>query len=171
MENPYVSMSIASFGPSTLDGAKVVIPMYKKRHITDISDIEGSHAENHLEKFTHKYDTHPEGKPYQSHQKSHTHERNVRNNLLYVDDIVGTRGRVPSKMELSNRHFDPLNPQYQLPSFNVMPPAETKYLRNELFTGDIDGSSSRSLYKSYSRDVIGVQDIDGTQSGWKSKTL
>lgn len=171
MDSNFSSMSIASFGPSTLEDAKVTIPFYKdKRPTNDISDIDGARAQSRYERFANKYKE-ESNEPVNIRAKSTIRERNVRNNSLYIDDIEGTRNLIQDKIITTNRHLNPLNPQYELPSFTSAPPPQTKFLRDTLNHSDIEGTSSKALYKPYTRDIMNMSDIPGTSSSFKSRPL
>lgn len=82
-------------------------------------------------------------------------------------DIAGsmTHGSVKSK-----RHVNPLEPNYQLPSYEHRPfTPPTKAARDLcLNTTDIEGSSPKARHRYETRDPIGVGDIEGTTTDWRT---
>ena len=87
---------------------------------------------------------------------------------LYVDDIDGARTFIKDKMLPTGRHVDPLQPTYQLPSFNMFHDNETKFLRNTLDVSDIDGATPKVPKKYAPRETM-PNDIEGAQACWRPR--
>jgi hypothetical protein len=164
----YFSMSITSAGPSTLP--KNIENSFAPKITNDVSDIDGAtRTASRYERFVNKplhndaYDV-PGSK-----SKPLTHSRNVRDNSLYVDDIDGTRPFIKERILMTKRQVNPLNPEYPLPSFASTEPYEPKFIRDTLDIRDIDGSRSKPLHRSNTRDTYSNSDIVGAQVGWRPR--
>jgi hypothetical protein len=169
MSAEWASMSIASWGPSTLPDAKRAPAPFAIKKLTDNSDIDGSFATNRFEMFTQKYYKFQQEEVIGSKPATRTRTRNGPDLQLEVDDIEGARVTKVQGIYTTKRHVDPLAPEYKLPTFAVAEPAATKFSRDALDHSDISGSFSQPLYKPYTRDIIQVSDIDGTNTHWRSK--
>lgn len=165
--NMYRTMSICSLGPTT-------VPSEKRSFARDTDplakDIDGSQPSNRYAKFLNKpsfYDT----ADVQGSKSMTLHK--TRNgpvdNTLRVDDIDGARARVRDKFLQTNRHIDPLNPNYNLPSFSPAEPHVPKFIRDPLSISDIDGTKSTPLAKYDMRTMNKIDDIEGTQPSWKPR--
>jgi hypothetical protein len=84
--------------------------------------------------------------------------------LMSVDDIDGAQPRIHRNLPHSQRHTNPLNPDYQLPEVAAPPPPELPFLYDGMNYDDIPGVHPRS-YKTDKapRDVMKVSDIPGAQ--------
>jgi len=165
----YYSMSITSFGPSTLPQRDK--PALETRKINDTADIEGATRTTTLyERYGNKpafQQTDVAG----SAPKALTHARNCRDNSLYVDDIEGTRAKALDKMATTRRRVNPLEPEYPLPSYIPVEPHEPKFLRHTMDITDIDGTATQPLKRQIyaPRDSYRVDDIVGAQPNWKPR--
>lgn len=169
MADQYTTMSIASFGPATLGhSAKITNGPFLVKNTNDISDIDGARRYNKFEQFATKHVAQTSD-VMGATSKPLTHSRNTRDNSLYIDDIEGTRNRVKDRMAITERHVNPLNPSYQIPSYVPAEPAPTKFIRDELYHSDVEGSHSKPLYRTAVRDILGVNDIEGAQVSSKMK--
>lgn len=63
----------------------------------------------------------------------------------------------------STRQTDPLNPIYNLPSFEIRPVTPPKFIRDSINIQDIPGAKPEKYFKWQSRDVITVNDIEGAR--------
>jgi hypothetical protein len=167
-DDRYFTMSIATLGPSTLP--KRADKVFAEKITNDISDIDGaSRTMSRYERFVNKPIINDAIEVAGSTSKPLTHARNCRDNQLYIDDIDGTRPHIKNRILMTKRHVDPLNPEYTLPAFQPIDPHEPKFLRNTLDISDIDGTKSKPLYKSATRDTYTNSDIIGSQVGWRPR--
>lgn len=65
--------------------------------------------------------------------------------------------------------MNPLDPQYPLPSYVPVEPQDTKFIKDPLHISDIDGARSRAKKEFSTRDVLGVDDIEGARPGLKHR--
>ena len=165
-DSRFTTMSITSFGPSTLDNQKNAVTRFEVKKINNVSDIDGAQTISKFEKFANK-PPFLQTDVFGSTSKPLTHDRNTRDNQLYIDDIPGTRYMLKDRMLMSQRRVDPLNPDYKLPAFVAADPEVPKFNRHELFHGDIDKSHSKPLYKSSMRDTYNIGDIEGASANWR----
>ncbi|CAM9918927.1 unnamed protein product, partial [Phaeothamnion confervicola] len=88
---------------------------------------------------------------------------------LFHDDIEGTRSR-RHFVHKSRRHVDPLEPDYPLPSYQLAPAPEPKFIRDGHNISDIEGAVPRPLYpRNPPRDSHSVGDVVGASVGWKPR--
>lgn len=163
--NPYQTMSIASFGDSTL--GKPERKHFATKDTMNVSDIEGARTKH---RFPHT------NKPpmLQSDVPGSTSKvlcrgRNCRDNSLYIDDIEGTRHSVKDRMLRSGRHVNPLVPEYPLPSYGQMEYPVNKFIRDTMKHDDIEGSTVQAKAPYATRDTISCADIVGAQADWKPR--
>mmetsp|Transcript_8966 Transcript_8966/g.9719 ORF Transcript_8966/g.9719 Transcript_8966/m.9719 type:complete len:445 (-) Transcript_8966:109-1443(-) len=164
----YQTMSIASSGEPTLP--KVEKRVFQMRDPNNITDIDGAQSAPRYRLFTNKpqfLTTDVEG----AVPKPHTRTRNVRDNTLYIDDIEGTRHTIKDRMMRTKRSLNPLDPQYPLPSFAPVEPTETKFIKDPQHIEDIEGARSKSKKEFSTRDVLGIDDIEGVRPGLKHRKL
>jgi hypothetical protein len=156
----YTTMSIASLGDATLLSSKNKPQIHYIRpeslvseskqqlhhhptHVTnDVSDIDGARPRT-------------------------TKERNYVSKSLYVDDIDGARARFRDRFLQTNRHTNPLQPEYKLSSAEIAPPAALRCNRDPLMIDDIEGTRTSSRKVFPGRDFNDTRDIEGTKPGWK----
>ena len=162
----YVSMSITSAGSSTLPDQKPHRPVYATRDINRCNDIEGATSSvPYASKYTNKPDNMPDVDG--SVSKSQTHTRNVPDLSLHIDDIDGTRHSIKDRMMRTKRHVNPLVPTYELPKYIPSSIPETKFIRNNLDTADIDGSQPKPAKVFEPRDTMTTRDIEGAQACYR----
>jgi len=167
-ENVYMSMSNTSFGPSTLPKNVRIIDKIQTRKINDVSDIDGARPAN---KFCHARD-----KPdftsnldiFGSVPKILHRTTNAPDNTLNVDDIDGARHHISDRMLTTNRHTNPLNPDYKLPTFNKPDPYMPKFIRDAHDVSDIDGAQP-TLKKQWQPRETFPNDIEGAQANWRPR--
>jgi hypothetical protein len=165
----YGSMSIASFGPSTLPDAKRTTGRFAIKTLTDNSDIDGSYHTNKYDSFCNKYHKFQQDEVIGNRSAARTWTRNTADLQLQVDDIEGARVVRAKGIYNTNRHINPLGPEYVLPTYAKAEAPVVPLRRDALDHADIAGSNSKPLYKPYMRDIISVSDIDGTNSHWKTR--
>jgi hypothetical protein len=163
----YIAMSITSAGPSTLPDQKNAVMALETRNINSVADIDGATSSvPYGNKYSNKPARTQEDIPM-SRSRSLTRDRNSRDLSLYLDDIEGTRHSIRDRMMRTNRHINPLNPEYTLPAFmptDIPPP---KFIRDTLDVRDIDGASARPVRKFTVKDTMSTADIVGAQACWK----
>lgn len=161
METPYQTLSIASLGDATLPDAKCkpqtryinyntseLFEQKKKiiqsttHQTNDISDIDGARPKT-------------------------TKERNYVSKSLFVDDIEGAKAKFRDRFLQTNRHTNPIQPEYKLPSADIAPAEPLPCRRDPLMVDDIEGTrtSSRKIFPG--RDFRDLSDIEGTTPSWK----
>ncbi len=161
----YTTMSIMSFGPSTLE--KPPPRVFAEKNSMDISDIDGARP-----KVRYNYTNKPQflqSDVAGSTSKILCHGKNSRDNQLYIDDIEGTRHSVKDRMLRSTRHVDPLNPDYKLPSYSEGQFPVNKFMKDSLNHDDIEGSNVKKQAQYAMRDTIGINDIVGAQANWRPR--
>lgn len=163
-------MSITSYGPSTLpkEGNKL-LSRFQEKKTNDVSDIDGARSQP---KYKHYFSDKPAFMPSDvegSTSKPLTHTRNTRDNSLYIDDIEGTRFVIKDRMMKTNRHLNPLEPEYNLPSYASAEIPETKFIKDPLNNKDIDGAQVRPKRFYATRDIMAVDDIVGAQASWRPR--
>lgn len=87
---------------------------------------------------------------------------------LFHDDIDGSFPR-NKWLFRTTRCVNPLNPEYDLPSFVAAPAVDPKFTRNSYDVSDIVGTKSKPLFPLKQRQNHLVDDIEGAQSGWKPR--
>lgn len=91
-------------------------------------------------------------------------------NPLNVDDIEGAKARVRDKFHMTNRHINPLIPEYPLPSYKTSDPYENRFIKDSMAIDDIAGTrTKRSKNTSLVRDVLNVDDIEGASACWRPR--
>ena len=88
---------------------------------------------------------------------------------LRVDDIDGAKAKIRNKFLFTNRHVDPLNPQYDLPSFHKPDDYSEKFIKDPLDCSDIEGTKSQLPTKYKTRPINMVEDIEGAQASWRPR--
>ena len=63
----------------------------------------------------------------------------------------------------TKRAVNPLNPQYELPKTEMVPPDEPKFIRDNIANDDIDGAKPRKAKYFKTRETMKVDDIAGTK--------
>lgn len=166
MSMEYLSTSIASIGAPTLPNQKPPSRNYAVRAVNRTDDIEGATpALPYSAKYTNKptsFDVIDGSMP-----RKQTHERNVPDLSLMIDDIDGTRHSIKDRMMRTKRHVNPLKPEYPLPSFIPSDIPETNFTRDTLTIRDIDGSYTKPARQYQTRDTMSTQDIEGAQACYR----
>lgn len=165
---PYSTMSICSLGPATLPKSQKRV--FAIKDTNNISDIVGTRSGPKYTQYTNKPQF-SQSDVQGSTSKPLIHSRNVRDNTLYIDDIDGTRHMIRDRFMRTGRHVDPLEPQYKLPSFQTAEIPEPKFVKDPLQLNDIDKTSSRVKNDFKTRDVLNIDDIDGTRTKPRFQTL
>ena len=163
----YAAMSITSAGPCVLDNQKDESPNYKTRDVNGVGGIDGATSSV---PYGDKYSNKPakvENDILGSSSKPLTHTRNGQDLSLYLDDIDGTRHTIKDRMMRTNRHVNPLIPEYPLPTSVPTEVQDVKFLKDSMHISDIDGSSAKPLRKFETRDNMSTLDIVGAQACWK----
>lgn len=165
-QDHYLTMSITSAGPATL-------PPVEKRYIptkttNDVSDIDGARSQPKYKVYLNKPQFLNSDIPG-STSKQLIHGKNTRDNNLYIDDIEGTRRTIKDRMMRTNRHVNPLEPNYPLPSFIPVEPVILPFRRDTMDTSDIDGSRPvpQKVFTGPPKDTMNISDIVGSSPGLK----
>lgn len=161
----YTTLSIASLGAATL--SKPDPKPFAVKQINEIGDIDGARSSTKYKHFYNKPQFLQSDVPG-STSKVLSHSRNVRDNSLYIDDIEGTRHTIKDRMMRTNRHVDPLMPQYNLPSYVSSDPPHPKFIKDQMDLSDIEGTAPRVKKVFSTRDNISVTDIEGAQASWRA---
>ena len=67
------------------------------------------------------------------------------------------------------RNTNPLDPTYKLPTFVKDAPPVQRFIKDNLDTSDIKGTSPHPVQKAFMRNTLLVDDIEGTKVGWRPK--
>ena len=176
---PFESLSIASFGASTLPQPKhyrqnqifdtddSIKQFYQTKITNYIDDIDGATVKNKYERFYNKTlpNLHDNNSlNYVSSTKQLLQNRRQIRDVMNIDDIDGTRMKVVKGIVTTKRHVNPLEPIYDLPKYAERAITPPKFLRDTLNTKDIVGSTPKSLQVSRPRDSNRVEDIEGAKS-------
>ncbi len=163
--DPYVTMSIASFGPSTLQNGRLP-SKYAVKCTNLVSDIDGAQSTKKCDKFLNKTPF-LQSDVHGSVSKTLSRGRNVQDNTLYIDDIEGSRHTIKDRMMRTNRHVDPLKPDYCLPTSAQDEIPSLRFIKDPQHHKDIDGSCVKQKLIFSTRDTMNVGDIEGAQANWK----
>jgi hypothetical protein len=179
---PFESLSIASFGSSTLPQPKSLyrpqnhqvfdtddnIKQFYQTKITNyIDDIDGATRKNKYERFYNKTLPNIQAENslnFVSPTKRLLHNRRQIRDIMNIDDIDGTRMKVVKGIVTTKRHVNPLEPVYDLPKYIEPEAIPTKFLRDTLDIKDIKGCAPKSFEINQPRDSYGVENIEGTRS-------
>lgn len=84
---------------------------------------------------------------------------------LRNDDVEGSRPFV-TKFVTNRPTTNPLNPQYVLPTFEIIEPLQTRFIRDATNIDDIAGARPKELHKNLDihRKTNFIEDIDGTRA-------
>lgn len=158
-------MSVASLGPATLEKPQPRFPHGISRPI----DIE--QEPTFAKTFTQFRSTFNSSADIvgASPKKNLSHSRNSFHTLLVVDDIPGTRPKEKSKMLSTDRHVNPLEPSYSLPTFKPVNIDTPKFLKDTMSVADIDGATTTQKILPTVRDILSTTDIVGAQASWKPR--
>jgi hypothetical protein len=156
----YTTMSIASLGESTLLNSKNKPQTHYIRPELPITEFK-----HHI----HQYPTHVTNdvSDIDGARPRTTKERNYVSKSLCVDDIDGARARFRDRFLQTNRHINPLQPEYKMSSAEIAPPEIIPYHRETMMIDDIEGTRTSQRKVFPGRDFNDTQDIDGTKPGWK----
>ena len=166
-DDRHFSMSICSLGPSTLPRSSSS-RTFKATNVASEYQVGAQNATHHESFFSNPSFLQPD--IIGSTSKPLTRTRNTRDNSLYIDDIDGARPRVTNRILVTKRRVNPLQPEYNLPSFEIMKPYEPRFIRHTMDFTDIEGTQSKPLLRCAPRDSTNkVDDILGAQANWRSK--
>ena len=159
----YTTLSIASLGSSTLTNMKNRSLYYKNENTNEINN----------DKKLEKKETHITNDitDIEGARPTIRKERNYISKSLIVDDIDGAKARFKDRFLQTQRHINPLVPEYQLPSSYVAPSEPPPFKRDGLMIDDIEGTRTRQKKIYPGRNPLQVDDIDGATPGWKPRHL
>ena len=154
----YQTMSIASVGSATLP--KATKRVFETKITNYIDDIDGAYKKNR------NYNrTLPLIEPREPSNRQLYSTGYRPNYSLAIDDIEGARHRVKGKIAFTSRHVNPLEPEYDLPTYEIRTHTPPRFLRDNINHDDILGSSPKPLYAHKTRDTaLNISDIEGTTS-------
>jgi hypothetical protein len=164
METAYQTLSIASLGDSTLQDAKNKPRTHYVNYNT--GELFANLQEQRQKKHQYTHETNNISDIEGAMPKT-TKERNYVSKSLFVDDIDGARARFRDRFLQTNRHTNPMQPEYNLPSAEVAPAEPPPFRRDPLMVDDIEGTRTSSRKVFPGRDFRDIRDIDGTTPGWK----
>lgn len=159
----YTSMSIASLGPSTLPNAKNKPQIHYVHHDSEIFQ-ESKSISSQWKSATHLTN---DVSDIDGACPRQTKERNYVSKSLYVDDIDGAKARFRDRFLQTQRHVNPLQPEYRLPSADIAPPDPPPLRRDPLMIDDIEGTRTSQRKIFLGKDPLLIDDIEGTRPGWK----
>ena len=88
---------------------------------------------------------------------------------MNVDDIDGASPRICRNLPHSQRHTNPLNPEYQLPTKKEDPPPEPKFVYDGFNFDDIPGVHPKSYKPTKPARHHEADDIDGARPKYKNR--
>lgn len=159
----YQTLSIVSLGDATLSDAKSKPQIHYVNYNSDIfSDLQKQKKQSFIQ--THQTN---DVSDIDGARPRTTKERNYVSKSLFVDDIDGARARFRDRFLHTNRHIDPMQPEYVLPKAEIAPPENPPFHRDTMMIDDIEGTrtSQRKIFPG--RDFGNTSDIEGTKPGWK----
>jgi hypothetical protein len=142
-------------------------PSKPPTHITnDVSDIPGAKTFVKNRHYINKQHFHdPNDIPGSNSKLLHpNHDRHGVMDEIKAQPVEGAQPR--HKDFRTSRVINPLQPEYQLPSFTLAPPFEPRFLRDGYNIKDIDGTSAKKVHIEHPRDPMKLSDIPGSQAGW-----
>lgn len=137
---------------------------FKPRPVTSLNteDIEGSKPRLKGYQYINKPEFSMNSKDIEKSGPRPLHPGlNKPENNLKTSDISSTNQK-PGQFK-STRMTNPLNPVYNLPSFELRPITPPKFIRDSISIQDISGAKPEKYFKWQTRDTIGVSDIDGAR--------
>lgn len=158
-DDRHYSLSIASLGSSTLNEGP------KRQYIHKPSQAFSDEKPRERNKKPDLFST----ADIDGAQPRKTHQRSVPSNTLSVSDIDGASVKIKDKFLQTKRHVDPLQPNYQLPSYTLSRPPEPKFLKDSMNVDDIEGTKPAVKSVFQPRDTLNVDDIEGSKAGWKPR--
>ena len=164
----WTTMSITSPGKSILDDQKPRQKPFVIKDTNRTNDIDGAFAVPKYDQWATKQTN--ATLPGNAAPSKH-HSRNVPDTSLYIDDIDGARFCPIGGMERTQRHVNPLKPNYKLPSYSVpqRPLEDAKSIRDPLLIADIDGTHPKAFAQTSTRDNISVNDIPGATANYRER--
>ena len=83
----------------------------------------------------------------------------------FTNSTTGISKSSPHLQNLqTNRHVNPLVPEYKLPTSQERPYTPPKFIRNSMDMSDIKGTTPSSLYRNMLRNTLDVSDISTARS-------
>ena len=163
----YATMNCtADYRTATLPKKVDPLSQLQTREVNKVSDIEG--AQPRQKRILNKPDFMSNADIEGSKPKVLHRSRNCRDYSLYVDDIDGARHFIKDRMLTTKRHTDPVNPVYQLPSYEKPAPYQTPFVRDSFNVSDIDGAKPKHPKEFEPRETF-RNDIVGAQANWRPR--
>lgn len=116
-------------------------------------DIEGAHPLLKEYQYTNRQDLYNVNDIDGAQPRKLTKELNE-SFLLRTNDIEFAQPRCVEFR--TNRHINPIDPEYKLPSYTTAPIPKPKFIRDQIDISDIEGTRPGKLYPYEKRDIINV---------------
>lgn len=163
----YTTMNCTNhYQHSTLPKPVDPISQISTREINKVHDIDGAQPKN--KRILIKPDFNDNRDIEGSTSKTLHRSVNYRDNTLYVDDIDGARHFIKDRMLTTKRHTDPINPVYNLPTYEKPIAYSPKFVNDSFNVDDIDGAKPKTPKKFEPRESF-RNDIVGAQANWRPR--
>lgn len=161
----FQTMSLQSAGACTITNRARLACAHESNFL---GDIEGSAPELKYTRYTRRPD-HYVVKDIAKTSPTRLHRQGPQPNPneWHNNPIEGSKPR-ETRFQ-SNRHTDPLQPEYVLPRCKLEKPPAPKFIRDAYTVTDIDGTVPKPLYPLAMRDTYNVHDIEGAQASWRPR--
>ncbi|KAH8047717.1 hypothetical protein JL721_12130 [Aureococcus anophagefferens] len=165
MDDRFMTMSLGSKGPATIPNH----PRKPRECVTNrVDDIEGAQSELKYLRYTSRRPNFYVTDDIDGSHPMKLHPRGVGGvDRLAETDIEGSKPR-PLHFK-TERHVNPLCPEYTLPSCALDMPPVPKFVRDGYGISDIEGTAPRSRFRFAQRETYDVKDIEGAQAGWRPR--
>ena len=165
MFDTYSSMSLATLGPNTINENRVTL-----NKTTGEFGFTNTFTSESATKLFNKPDYSLSTSDIFGASTKPGRKTNESSKILEIDDIEGSRARVSDKFLHTNRHINPLNPGYSLPSYTMAQPLVPKFNKDPLEIDDIDGTrTQKKNFTKAEKNPIDVSDIEGAQANWRPR--
>lgn len=166
-QNMYTTMSIASLGPSTFPRKAQHPSSRRDKEVDSLFYTESSTKRGPMlnKPNTQLLTTDIAGaQSKQLHYERRGYDSSYFTGFSSRSDII-----CPNGMATTQRHVNPLLPEYKLPSFQPTEPHEPKFLRDAFNVSDIDGARALVKKAFTVRDMLRLDDIEGANTTWRPK--
>ena len=97
------------------------------------------------------------------------HPKKLTSDRTFADNVNRICVDARKKKMVGPRGTNPLDPKYCLPTFVQEKPPQQRFIKDNLDTSDIKGTSPHPVQKAFMRNTLLVDDIEGTKVGWRPK--
>ncbi|KAK7240495.1 hypothetical protein SO694_00111013 [Aureococcus anophagefferens] len=165
MDDRFMTMSLGSKGPATIPNH----PRKPRECVTNrVDDIEGAQSELKYLRYTSRRPNFYVTDDIDGSHPMKLHPRGVGGvDRLAETDVEGSKPR-PLHFK-TERHVNPLCPEYTLPSCALDMPPVPKFVRDGYGISDIEGTAPRRRFRFAQRETYDVKDIEGAQAGWRPR--